>query len=518
MGERALGDDAARRGFFAGRSRAAWGVLAAALTVLFVLALAFSPAAPRARAAVAVGDAPFTVSRDLEPFVTLEVGRASALAAAAAVILAAILVAVRLEQRAGRMAPLWVAVFLFASLAFQAVFWSPGAAILMAASASAFAWAQGGLPRGPQRMPEIWDEAGSTRGAAGLVRWLVVGVLLGAIGATQPLYLGLLIPAALMAPTLGRRRARIALALGAAAALAAGLALGGLDRWLASLGPWVLDAKLAGWNLLYLAAGRHVGLLPYFLPLLLALLAADDERGRVALGLTVLATAAALAILRPFDFYGGPSALGNRLFLPLYGAAWLAVAKPARAWAALLVAALAGVLLWPLWLRPLAHPLAADGGLRYASGRLAERLPYELTQREIPGAGGVVHNGLRVRFGDRDLWPAAGGESLRLMGGAQGELVFAAGPPLGSLLLEFSGAASPRLELRGGELGEMILRPDGGIAYVVTLDKPWAVTPSWWSDAPVHWYRLLLRFPDAPSAPVAFSIAPQRKPAAAVSR
>ncbi len=511
MGERDLASEPpARRAFFAERSVAAWGVLGGLLAALFVLALRFSPPGLEKPASSTAPPAPFSVSGDLEPFLTLRVGRGASVVAALAVALAALLVAMRLENRIGRAAPLWVGVFLFGSLAFAAVFWTPAGAILMAAVAIAFALAQGGEPPATKRMPEIWDEAGSTRGFGGVLRWLVVGALLGAAAASHPLYLGLLVPAALAAPALGRRRARLALGLGAVALLAAGLVLGGLERWLGGVGPLVFDVKLAGWNLLYLGVGRHVGLLPYFLPLLLALGAADEERGRVALGVVVVALAVAFALLRPFDFFGGPSALGNRFFLPLYGAAWLCAAKPARAWPALAVAALAGALLWPSWRHPLAGPLTAGGQPRHTAHALASRLPFELSQRDLPGARDAVHQGLRVRFLD-GVWPAGNGESLRL-GAATGEVAFAAGPPLGSLLLEFGPGAATRLELEGGGLEEMILRPDGDIAWVVTLGRPFAVMPSWWSRAPVHWYRLRLRFPEAPVAPLAFSIAPQRKP------
>ncbi len=513
MGEPAVADEVPpRHGFFADRSLAAWGILLAVLSALVVLALLFSPSGADTNGA----ETPFALSHDLEPFLTLTVGRASALAAALALSLAALLVTIRLEIRVGRFAPLWVAVFIVGAVVPQATLWTPGAVILAAATAIAFTLAQGGAPPPRQHMPDIWDAAGSTRGFTGLGRWLTVGALLGAVGASHPIYLGLLVPAALSAPALGAKRARWSLTIGAAAALAGGLALGGIGRWLESVGPLVLAPKLAGWNLLYFFAGRQVGVLICFVPLLLMLAAADDERGRVALGIAVMALGAAFALLRPFDFFGGPSAIGNRFFLPLYGAAWLLPAKRARAWPAVLVAALAGAVLWPLWLRPLASPLTEQGTLRYAHGPLAERLPYEMTQRDLPGARDVVHHGLRMRFPDARIWPAARGESLRLMGGTRGEMVFAAGPPLGSMLLEFSGGASPRLELEGGELGEMILRPDGGIAYVVTFSKPSAVMPGWWTKDPVHWYRLALRFADAPAAPVSFSIAPQRKPAARV--
>jgi hypothetical protein len=500
VGERDLGTTAADAKASNEHDLGAWAVLTALLAVLFELALRLVPA-PDAKL--------FARSEDLLPFLGLAVGRKAAVAAAAAVALAAVVVALTLERRIGKAAPVWVAVFLFASVAFAAVLWTPAAAILMAAVALAFALAQGGSPRTPGRPPEIWDDGGAARGLGGPLRWLAVGALLGLAAASNPIYAGLLAPAALMAPALGRRRAWLSLAVGAGSVLAAGLWLGGVDRWLGGVGPTAIDVKLFGWNALYLFAGRNVGLIAGFLPLLLAFGSADEERGRMALGVTVIGLAIAFALLRPFDFFGGPSAVGNRFFLPLYGAAWLCPAKPSRRWPALAVAVLAGFLLWPLWRHPLASPLDADGRPRLAS--VVEHLPFELSQRDLPAARDVVHHGLRARFPGRDLWPAGSGESLRL-GGAGGEVVFAAPVPLGSLLLELGPAATPRLTLTGGELGEMILRPDGDIAFVVTLDRPYAVMPAWWSRAPVYWYRLRLRFPEPPLRPIALSLEPQRKP------
>lgn len=506
MGERDLAPEApARRAWSADHSAAAWGTLALLLAALGIAALFV-------RAPASDPTAPFVTSPELEPFLHLEIGPVTAFVAALCVAVSAFLAARRLEVRLGKAAPLWVAVFLFASLAFEAVLWTPGAAILMAAAATAFAIAQGGDTASSQKMPDVWDEAGATRGAGGLARWLVVGALLGLIANSHPFYLGLLAPAALAVPTLGRRRAWFALGLGAAAVVAAGIAIGGIDRWLGGIGPIGWDLKLWGWNLLYTFFGRNVGLLPYFLPLLLALGASDDERSRFALALGVLLLAAAFALLRPFDFFGGPSAMGSRFFLPLYGAVWMSAAKPVRAWPAVAVAALAGALLWPVWLRPASGPLDGEGRPLYVRHPLAARLPLELSQRDLPAARVIVHHGLHVRLADPAVWAAANGESLRL-GEAEGEVFYAAPYPLGSLLLEFSSGASPQLSIEGGELGETILRPDRGIAYVVTLGKPYATMHAWWSGGAVHWYRLRLRFPDRPAAPIAFSIAPQRKPA-----
>ena len=293
--------------------------------------------------------------------------------------------------------------------------------------------------------------------------------------------------------------------------------IGGVAPWVERLGAPVFDWRLAGWNALYFVAGRNVGILVSFLPLVLLALAFRADPARRWLLATTALIAALFVVLHPFDFYGGPGALGNRLFFPLYGALWATAARPARGAPALVVLALGAALLWPLARAPLRHPLLPGGGYRHASGIAARHLPFETSQRQLPGVPEVYAGGARLKFLDEEAWPsgadgAGGGSSARLLGGAEAELLLVSRAELGSLLLEFERQASSQLEVGGGELGETILRPDGGVAFEVLLGEPRIRHPVWWSEEPHHFYFLALRLPGARPVPIAFSLAPQERP------
>jgi hypothetical protein len=491
-------------------------VLGAGLAALGVLAARFEPP-PAPSGAGKAAAAGFAESLDLLPFARLTPGRPAALLAAAALTLAAVLAARASSRRLGGAAPLWIGAWIFGSVVWIAVLWTPAAVVALSASVVAFALAFGAEQPPLEHLPEVFEPPGGRWAPAVAARWLLVGGLLGLLAASQPLYLPLLLPAALAAPHRRRHLAWGALGVGAAAVVAAGLAVGGVEPWLDRLGKIELvdlDMRLAGWNALYLLAGRNVGILLGFFPLLLLALAFRAVRARRWLLAAVGVIAALFLLLHPFDFYGGPGALGNRLFLPLYGALWLTAARPARGLPALLALGLGAALLWPLARAPLAHPLLPGGGYRHASGWASRHLPFETSQRHLP-VPEIYAGGARLRFLDDRSWALAGsgGASLRILGGAETELLLASRAELGSLLLEFERRASSRLEVGGGELGETILRPDGGVAFEVLLGKPRAVHPAWWSDEPHHFYLLELRLPGARPVPIAFSLAPQERPA-----
>ena len=141
---------------------------------------------------------------------------------------------------------------------------------------------------------------------------------------------------------------------------------------------------------------------------------------------------------------------GNRLFLPLYAALWFLAAKPVRSAWAVVVALLAAPFLLPLPCGHGAHP--------------AGWLPYEATQRELPGAW-ISQGGLRIKPTSPSIWKAPKGSDFRIVGGETGELVIASPGPLESLELEFDRNAPTQLagerrggaadEARGGRLGDL---------------------------------------------------------------
>src|SRR6185312_15586746 len=140
----------------------------------------------------------------IAPFLRLSPTRVASIAAART-----------LSRRLGPAAPLLVAAWVYASVAFAYLFWVHSDLFLMCLTAIALALAYG-APRN--------DEPLETPGRA-VLRWLAVGALLGLVLMSRPFYGTLLLPAALAVPR-GRRISGIAsLVMGAVLiVLASGLA------------------------------------------------------------------------------------------------------------------------------------------------------------------------------------------------------------------------------------------------------------------------------------------------------
>ena len=508
------------------------------------------------------------------PAVRLAPVRGAPVAGALLLALTAVVCARVLRRTVGAAAPLWVAALCFASVAFAYVFWVHADLFLMCSAALGLALAyrgEAGAPAaGPTavgRLAELYEPpAGAWESAAAwrpLARWAAAGALLAVPGAFRPFYLVLLAPAALAAraelaaATRGRWRRPAALLAGALLVLA-GSALAqrsaggdwspyggerqgfyertgfplvdfpaegwdesvrrwGNTAWLfegvaESYGP-PADASLWGWNAAYLIAGRNVGVLPYFLPVVLGLAAYSGRGGRWLLVAGVLVALACFLWVRPFNFYGGAGAIANRYFLPLYPALWFLAGRPpargsgGRAAAAVAVAALAAPLLWPLWSSPRSFPVGEDGRYRHV-GELARRLlPYETTQSHVPGGSDRAMDGLWVRLLGGGVEPR-GEDRAALVGGAPAELLVGSPQPLASLMVRFGRSGPSHLEVEGAVPGETILSPDGGIAFLLEPGRPRAVHPMWWSDGADWWlYELELAADPAADRRMTFTLA-----------
>jgi hypothetical protein len=414
----------------------------------------------------------------IAPFVRLSPTRGAAMANALLLALAAVMAGRTLQRRIGDIAPLWVAAWVFASVTFAYAFWAHSDLFLMCLVAIVLAL--------------VYGEGSS----------LAAGALLGIVILSRPLYAGLLLPVALTVPLQGRKKAALgAVAVVLVATLASVATRGtwtsyGGDRrsfysytgfpatdtaasWekeIAERGThsWVkeetfqmgFDPRQTGWNLDYYLVGRHVGLLPYFLPLVLGFLAYRRGEGRWALILAVLLAAAALFWLRPFNFYGGGGAIANRYFLPLYPALWFLAARPVRpvrgALAAVAVAALAAPFLLPLWSAPRAFPIAPEGGYRYVGGFARRWLPYETTLSHPKPSGheDLLHNRLWVKLLTPSLRPEGG--RLLLAPGASGELLVGSERPLPGIRLRLPPKGPQTVKVGGAEVVQAIRRPDGG--------------------------------------------------------
>jgi hypothetical protein len=467
----------------------------------------------------------------IAPFLRLSPTRGAAVANALLLALAAVLAARALERRLGPAAPFWMAVWIFASVAFAYVFWAHADLFLMSLSAIALALAYGG------------DPSESTGRAA--LRWVAAGLLLGLVLASRPFYGTLLIPAAFAVP-LSRRRAGVAaLAAGAAlAVLASGLThLAEADSWTPYSGQrlsfeaatgfpevdlppgswaertagrgnrsWVpadvVGPRLTAWNAFYFLTGRDVGVLPYYLPLLLGLLAFRRGEGRGLLILAALAAAACFLLTRPFNFYGGGGAIANRYFLPVYPAFWFAAGRPARFSWAILASLLAAPFLFLLWRQPRAFFLDEDYGYRYVSAAALTLLPYETTQSHLKPGGreDFLHDGLWIKPLATGVRPEGEGSAIRIGPTGRGEILLGSSSRLSGLRMIVLPPAPP-VEVSGAEATASRPRPGGGSVRLLHFEHPRAVHRMWWSEDENPFYLYELRL-EAPSG-FAFRLEPR---------
>lgn len=485
------------------------------------------------------------------PFVRLSPLRGAGVANALFLALAAVLAGLTLERRLGDAAPLWVAVFLFGSVAFVYVFWVHADAFLLVCTAAGYALAyRGAAAEGgrDQPLPEMWGgELAETSGWRYAGRWLLVGALLAVPVAFRPFYAVLWVPAVLAVP---RERRRTGLAALAAGALAVVLLTGWIQwgaggsysayagerrgfygytgypevdfpasEWSRSVQDWgnrswihsesfdfLYDPALWGWNGLYFLAGENVGLLPYFLPLLLALLAFERGSGRGWILPMVLAGSAAFLLVMPFNFFGGTGAVGNRYFLPLYPALWFLAARPIRGvWMGITVLA-ATPFLWPVWWAPRAFPVGQDGRYHHTTDLARRVLPYETTQSHVPGGRDAEQNGLWLKFPTPGIEPEGG--TRVVLTGRSGTLLVGFPEPLAGVQATLGSNAPNDLEIGGGELSSRVFRPDGSVEVFVRLGSPRAVHPMWWTRQPFHLYTLDFELPRPPASPLRITLRP----------
>lgn len=436
----------------------------------------------------------------------------------------AALVAARALRRTVPASPIVVAVLVFASVTFGHVFMATGDVFVLTLVVVALASVVDLPPDRPRR-------------------WAVAGALLALAAAHDPLLVVLPLAIAFAA---GRdRRGLIAgFAVGAAALVAVRLLSGGgtipgfdafgfrfspatgyplvdfaADRWPAEIRQlravhrpvppfaWSLDLGLVWANVRYFFAGRALGLLPYFAPMLLLPLYAGRDRLRrsilVAAGLFALLS----LILRPFDLAaaGGPGALANRAFLPVFGALWLVFAKPRHGGLAVVAAAVAAPFILPLWKAPGEAPVDAAGAPRLVSEVASRWLPFETSQRHLVGRPFAEQGGVWVRPLVESVWVEEQKDRLVIAGAARGDLLLASSTRLDVVRLDFGADAPSAIEVEAGEVLERLLDPGGGIGFRVGI-RPVARHPLWWTAERMRLYRLAFRLPKADSAPLAFRV------------
>ena len=463
----------------------------------------------------------------LAPFVRLAPRRGPILANLLLFLLAALLLDCLLAARIGADGPLVAAFLLFFSVTFGHVFWIHADLFYLVVTALGLCcldpWLEG-------------RELPAARLASG-------GALLAVAGAGRPFYLAVLAAVLVAAtPTLrrswGRRSA--ALAAGGAMLLLLGSAWfhrasGGAwtpyvserqgfssatgypdvdfdrGRWsefLAVRGDasWVregfllpeLDLALLGHNLVYALIGRSIGIVPYFLPLLLACACLRPGSRRRWLLLGIAVGLLAFLIKNPYNFYGGAGAIANRWFLPLYAACWFLIERPpSRRWLAAMSAA-AALFVLPLWRTAASFPLEIDPDhearrLRYVSAAAKGLLPLETSQIHLGSApADIQHGDLRVRLIGDGVWPH-GPDGIRYRPSAGGELLVGSPVRLARLTV--------------------MLTPVPGTVDIETvrqvIERPTRIARHryWYGGIPLNYYRL--RLPDVSGADREVSLTPE---------
>lgn len=477
------------------------------------------------------------------PFLRLFPVHGAFVANALLLALASVLAARALEPRVGPSAALWVASLVFATPVFAYVGWVHPDLFSMCLTALAL-----GAVLDPRPPAAPWR---------GVARWAVAGALLAVVVYSRPLYAPLFLPLLLAIRwrrSPGERRRDLLPLLAAAllvvsATAALHLALTGsltgygavrrgfyehtgypavdfpTTEWktrLDALGnsavrsPAVmleykrLPPSLFAWNTTYFLVGRHVGVVPYFLPVLLAFLP-WGRRGARAHGTWgavewALLLAVALSILgffytRPFNFYGGGGSLANRYFLPLYPALWFLAGRLRASWV-LLATAVAGLFVAGLWREAASFPIGDDGRYRYLTPAAERLLPFETTQSHLKLAGREdQYEGFYLRFLGPDVAVTRPGH-LQLPAGGTAELLLGTARPFEHVVLQVDPPTAVAVE--GARAEPLPGRPG---RYRLILDPPIARHALWWTWEGVDLYRLALRFPAA-ERPTRFRLLP----------
>jgi hypothetical protein len=480
---------------------------------------------------------PFFYALTIAPLVRVLGERGATLTNAIVLAIAALLSAWALVKQGSAWGPLWIAVAVFASVAFGHVYWIHPDLFLMACAAAGLALAH--LLRAP---PAVRDR--ERRATTSAAMWSIAGALLVLPGAWRPPYLLLLVPGLhLAAGGADRsRRARSTIAFVAGAALIALLCLGGQELVSGNWSPyggerrgfsalegfpgvdfpasewsqrvqdkgnnsWLEEgtlqvsesASLAGWNLLYLLVGRTVGLIPYFLPAMVGPLRRRSTRSVRLEMLVGLVVPLAFMMVRPFNFYGGSGAVANRYFLPVFPLFWFGGAGFLRC---LATTVLAAPFVLPLWLAPAQYPIVAGEGYRYVGEAARRLLPVETTQRHVKAEGrpDVQLGGLWVRFLDGGLTVSPdAADRLLLVPGRTAEITIGSPAAIAGVAIEaLDDPATPLLATGPGTTEP----PTASSALVLRFERATARHPMWWTDDDFWLYHVTIESPGPATARV----------------
>lgn len=279
---------------------------------------------------------------------------------------------------------------------------------------------------------------------------------------------------------------------------------------------WGLEPGLWLWDTVYLLLGRSIGLLPYFLPAFL-LLALGSGRQRRLLALGTGFWALGVILFFPFDLHGGEGAIANRRFLPIYGMLWVLAATGERslgkrrtAWALAATALLSVPFVHKVWSRPWAPPVLPGEGYHHVSAFARSWLPFETSQKWMPGGDLEAYEGLRIKFLDDNAWHEGQRRRLRIEGPQRAELLIAAPQRIDAFYLAFGSDAPAELEVDGAELGDRVLEAGGGIGFRIV--PGWAPRhATWWTPKAQRFYHFAVQLPGAEEHPLTFRLAAERE-------
>lgn len=286
---------------------------------------------------------------------------------------------------------------------------------------------------------------------------------------------------------------------------------------------WGLEPGLWLWDSIYLLVGRSIGLLPYFLPAAL-LLALGSGRKRKLLALGVGLWALGSILLFPFDLHGGEGAVANRRFLPIYGMLWILAAMPRpllgrrkTAAALAITALLSAPFLHKVWSRPWAPPVMPGEGYHHVSAFARTWLPFETSQKWMPGGALESYQGLRIKFFDENAWHESQRRRLKIEGPKRAELMIVVPERVDSFYLAFDNDAPASLEVEGADLGDRVLEAGGGVGFRVL--PRWAPRHgTWWTPRAQRFYHFTIQLPGAEERPLAFQLAAEREAEPAEAR
>ena len=480
---------------------------------------------------------PFVYALYLAPFLAIAPERGIACANILLLLLATCVAGRTLHRRLGGASPLLLGLWLFGSAAFATVFRADGDAFVLALSLLAGSAVLAAEPAEQGRGRRLMFGA---------------GLLLGPVILAGPT--ALLLLALLVYSVAGEARRRLAppLLLGAAAGMVFLMLVqwwngGGLYFFATSTfnftpatgypavdfptGDWAsevqklralnwnaapklslgFEPRLLLWNVWYFFAGASHGLIPYLLPLLLLLALARSRALLLVTALWVLS----LLVLQPFNFWGGPGGLGNRLLLPLYGAAIVCLPALRGKWAAgpgrtKLAGAAILVLVAPflagLWASPGSWPFAR-AAYQQQTAWARGLLPHETSQQFLPGGTVAELNGIFVAALDENSWVEKQQNRLGMQGG-QATFLVCSGTALSALVFEMGEDAPSEVSFQGGELAESILRPEGGIGFRIE-PRLWRRHPLFFSPLPLYIYRIEIGLPAGARGDTFFRLTPE---------